>query len=604
MKPAVIILGPSALATGERAARAIDGELHGFAPRVPGCAVSFAEVGVHLRQLFAEGRPIIGLCAAGVLIRSLAPLLTDKTREPPVLALAEDGSTAVPLLGGHHGANELARRLAEALGGQAAVTTAGDLRHGVALDTPPPGWRLGNPEAAKAIMAALLAGETVALENETSVPSDWLSGLSLADEAARRIIVTERRRATTDGLLFHPATVVLGVGCERLAPAEELIVLAEEALAEAGLSSLSLACIASIDLKAAEPAVHALARHFGVPARFFDAARLEAEAPRLATPSDLVFRETGCHGVAEGAALAAVGEAGRLVLPKRRGKRSTAAIALAPGILDPMRIGQPRGRLAIVGIGPGSAEGRTAAAGAALRAATDWVGYRLYLDLLEPLATGKTLHEFDLGAEEKRVVHALDIAAQGGNVALISSGDAGIYAMATLVFELIERRGRADWARIEIEGVPGVSAMQAAAARAGAPLGHDFCAISLSDLLTPWSAIERRLKAAAEADFVVALYNPVSLRRRHQLAAARAILLQARPPETPVVLGRNLGRPEESLKVTTLAALDTEAVDMLTVVLIGASTTRRVARPDGGDWVYTPRGYAGKNAEKGEEGAA
>ncbi len=189
-------------------------------------------------------------------------------------------------------------------------------------------------------------------------------------------------------------------------------------------------------------------------------------------------------------------------------------------------------------------------------------------------------------------------------MALISSGDAGIYAMATLVFELIERGGRADWARIEIEGVPGVSAMQAAAARAGAPLGHDFCAISLSDLLTPWSAIERRLKAAAEADFVVALYNPVSLRRRHQLAAARAILLQARPPETPVVLGRNLGRPEESLRVTTLAALDPEAVDMLTVVLIGASTTRRVARPDGGDWVYTPRGYAGKNAEKGEEGAA
>ena len=199
MRPAVIILGPSALATGERAARAIDGELHGFAPRVPGCAVSFTEVGPHLRQLFAEGRPIIGLCAAGVLIRSLAPLLADKTREPPVLALAEDGSAAVPLLGGHHGANELARRLAEALGGQAAVTTAGDLRHGVALDTPPPGWRLGNPEAAKAIMAALLAGEAVALENETSVPSDWLSSLSLVEQgssADHRDGAPSRRRPT------------------------------------------------------------------------------------------------------------------------------------------------------------------------------------------------------------------------------------------------------------------------------------------------------------------------------------------------------------------------------------------------------------------------
>jgi cobalt-precorrin 5A hydrolase/precorrin-3B C17-methyltransferase len=195
------------------------------------------------------------------------------------------------------------------------------------------------------------------------------------------------------------------------------------------------------------------------------------------------------------------------------------------------------------------------------------------------------------------VAHALDLAASGRNVALISSGDAGIYAMASLVFELIERGGRADWARIEIEGLPGVSAMQAAAARAGAPLGHDFCAISLSDLLTPWAAIERRLKAAAKADFVVALYNPVSLRRRHQLAAARQILLQARPAETPVVLGRNLGRDAETLELTTLGALDAGDVDMLTVVLIGASTTRRLARPDGGAWVYTPRGYGVKSAE-------
>jgi cobalt-precorrin 5A hydrolase / precorrin-3B C17-methyltransferase len=608
VRPAIIVLGVSGLALGERAARAVDGELHGFAPRVAGCAVSFEEVGAHLRQLFNEARPIIGVCAAGVLIRALAPALEDKRREPPVLAVAEDGSAVVPLLGGHYGANELARRVAEALGNRAAITTAGDLRHGVALDAPPSGWRLGNPEAAKEIMAALLAGEAVALENDTAVPADWLAALPLAGEAARRIIVTSRRRSPGEGLLLHPAVLVLGIGCERLAPAEELIALAEAMLAEADLAPPSLACIASIDLKAAEPAVHVLARHFGVPARFFDAARLEAETPRLATPSDLVFRETGCHGVAEGAALAAVGAVGRLILPKRRAARSTVAIALSPTVLDPAAVGRPRGRLAIVGLGPGSARGRTGAAEAALRAATDWVGYRLYLDLLGPLATGKSLHEFDLGAEEKRVAHALDLAASGRHVALISSGDAGIYAMASLVFELIERGGRADWVRIEIEGLPGVSAMQAAAARVGAPLGHDFCAISLSDLLTPWSAIERRLRAAAAADFVVALYNPVSQRRRSQLAAARAILLQARPPETPVVLGRNLGRAEESLKVTTLAALDPKTVDMLTVVLIGASTTRRLVRPDGGDWVYTPRGYAAKSEvkheAKGEEGAA
>jgi cobalt-precorrin 5A hydrolase/precorrin-3B C17-methyltransferase len=168
--------------------------------------------------------------------------------------------------------------------------------------------------------------------------------------------------------------------------------------------------------------------------------------------------------------------------------------------------------------------------------------------------------------------------------------------MATLVYELIGRGANSDWARVEIRGLPGVSAMQAAAARIGAPLGHDFCAISLSDLLTPWAAIEQRLKAAAEGDFVVAFYNPVSLRRRSQLVAAKEILLKKRPSDTPVILARNLGREGECVSVVDLAALDIDSVDMLTLVIVGSSETRRVARPDGGFWVYTPRGYAAKHS--------
>jgi cobalt-precorrin 5A hydrolase/precorrin-3B C17-methyltransferase len=599
MRPAVVILGPSALGMGRRVAAAIGGDLHGYAPRINKGVVPFGETVAHLQRLFAEGRPIVGICAAGVLIRALAPLLTDKRFEAPVVALAEDGSAAIPLLGGHHGANDLARRIAEVTGGMAALTTAGDLRHGVALDAPPGGWRLANPERAKAIMASLLAGEPIALHNETSVAVGWLAQLPWAAEADRRVVVTQKPAASTDELVFHPATLVLGVGCERLVPADELIALAERSLAAAGLSPLAVACVASIALKAAEPAVHALAAHLGVPARFLDAATLERETPRLANPSDLVFRETGCHGVAEGAALAAVGAQGRLALPKQRSARATCAIGLSPAIVDPNKVGRARGRLAILGLGPGAESSRTPEVDRALQEASDWVGYRLYLDLLQPMAAGKVQHSFDLGAEEARVAHALDLAAAGREVALISSGDAGIYAMATLVFELIERGNRPDWARVEILGLPGVSAMQVAAARVGAPLGHDFCAISLSDLLTPWATIERRLRAAADGDFVVALYNPVSQRRRSQLAAARDILRAARPAATPVVLGRNLGRPGESLRISTLAELDPADVDMLTVVLIGASTTRAVTRPDGGNWVYTPRGYGAKT-----EGAA
>jgi cobalt-precorrin 5A hydrolase/precorrin-3B C17-methyltransferase len=255
MRPAIVILGPSALELGRRIAVAVDGDLHGFGPRVSEGVVAFAATAEHLRTLFVQGRPIVGVCAAGVLIRALAPLLADKRVEPAVVAVAEDGSVAVPLLGGHHGANDLARRIAGTTGGKAAITTAGDLRHDIALDVPPLGWRLGNPEAAKAVMASLLAGEPVALKNETSVDATWLAALPWAEEATQRVVVTERLYASPNDLLLHPATIALGVGCERLMPADELIALAEESLSAAGLSLLSVACVASIALKAAEPAV-------------------------------------------------------------------------------------------------------------------------------------------------------------------------------------------------------------------------------------------------------------------------------------------------------------------------------------------------------------
>ncbi len=338
-----------------------------------------------------------------------------------------------------------------------------------------------------------------------------------------------------------------------------------------------------------------------MPARFFDPARLEAETPRLANPSDRVFREVGCHGVAEGAALAAAGPEGELIVAKTKSARATCAVARAPGpILD---AGRPRGALAVVGLGPGAPDWRTPEASAAVRAASDLVGYRLYLDLSGPPAAGQIHHAYALGEEEIRVRAALDLAAEGRSVALVCSGDPGIYAMAALVFELLDREARADWKRVAVTVVPGVSALQAAAARIGAPLGHDFCAVSLSDLLTPWPAIEQRLKAAAEGDFVVALYNPVSKRRSRQLAAAVEILRTKRTGDTPVVLARNLGRPGEEIAVIALDELTPDRVDMLTVVLVGSTATRRVPRGEGGCWVYTPRGYAAKAGKSSEDAA-
>jgi cobalt-precorrin 5A hydrolase / precorrin-3B C17-methyltransferase len=591
--PVILVLSPSGLATAERVRDGLDGAaIHARAGRVDGGEVTFDSFAAHALGLFAGGTPIIGVCAAGALIRVLAPTLRDKWTEPPVVAVAEDGSAVVPLLGGHRGGNDLALAIGTTLDVVPALTTAGDLRFGVALDAPPAGWHLANPDDAKPFMAELLAGAQMRMEGAAS----WLdrSDLPFNDTGELTIAVTDRMR---DGgqrcLVYHPKTLAVGVGCERDTEPEEVRALVRETLAEAGLAEGAVAGVFSLDLKSDEAAVHAVADALDVPARFFDAPRLEAETPRLVNPSEIVFTEVGTHGVAEAAALAAAGGKAELIVAKRKSRRATCAVARASEPIDVETAGRPRGSLAVVGIGPGTADWRTPEVDAAIAGADDVVGYRLYLDLLGPLTHGKTRHDFGLGEEQARVRHAIERAAQGRRVALVSSGDAGIYAMAALVFEELEHHGRADWNRVAVSVAPGVSAMQAAAARAGAPLGHDFCAISLSDLLTPWSVIEERVSAAAKADFVIAFYNPVSGRRQRQLTQAREIMLAHRRPETPVVLARNLGRDGEHLEFISLGELIPERVDMLTMVIVGSSATRRFDG-GGGTWVYTPRGYAGK----------
>ena len=246
------------------------------------------------------------------------------------------------------------------------------------------------------------------------------------------------------------------------------------------------------------------------------------------------------------------------------------------------------GWLKVVGLGPGDPAWLTPEASEALASATDLVGYGPYIDRVAE--TGQVRHASDNRVEMERARFALSLAASGKRVAVISSGDPGIFAMAAAVMEAVDS-GDPRWGALDIEVLPGISAMQAAASRIGAPLGHDFCVISLSDILKPWSIIERRLRAAIAADFVVALYNPASRNRPSQIGAAFVIAREVRNGATPVILARAVGSDQERITIATLDNVDAGLVDMRTLVLIGSSTTRLILRGGKRAFVYTPRSY-------------
>jgi cobalt-precorrin 5A hydrolase/precorrin-3B C17-methyltransferase len=448
VKPAIVILGVSP-AAGKR-----NTELGGDIRARLCCRPDTSYMKATPSAGTVQGRrPIIGICASGILIRALAPQLADKRSEPPVVAVAEDGSSAVPLLGGHHGANELARRIAELCNGHAAITTASEINFGVALDDPLPGFVLANPQDAKPAVAALLAGAKIAFHRHPGESRDPLIPFSAAgvrqlpveqwtpagvhpghrSGAGVTIEITERVTPGTDRkLVYYPQTLAVGAGCERGADPNELRELITETLAVHGLSPLAVACHASIDLKEDEPAIAGLDN-----VRFFTADQLNALSSQLKSPSDIVAREVGTPGVAEAAARAAAGPGAELIVAKTKSQRATCAIARATSPIVAFA-GRPRGRLHVVGIGPGTAEWRSPAASAALASATDWVGYGLYLDLVADLKDAQIEHRFPLGGEEDRVRHAIGLAKQGKQAALVCSGDAGIYAMAALVYEIVD----------------------------------------------------------------------------------------------------------------------------------------------------------------------
>ena len=597
LDPIILYMNRAGFTAAEKISKEFSLKLHGRKDRVDVADVLFDNALDHIRELFSSGTPVIGVCASGILIRAVAPLLRDKSIEPPLIAVSDDSSVVVPLLGGHRGANRLAVRIASFLEAKAAVTTAGEVALGIALDEPPEGWCLDPESDAKAVMAKLLSGGGVQKTGAEVKNAHWLSVLPSGTDVKILCTTEINKDNLNSDVIFYPKMFSLGVGCSRDCPPQELKRLVNDALLEANVNYHAVHSINTLDLKADEPAILDLANDLGIPLRLFTSEELEQEAHRLKSPSEVVFKEVGCHGVSEGAALAQVGNDGFLSLNKKKTKNATCALAVSNIPLVDFR-GRSRGRLSLVGIGPGQAEWRTPEASVLIGEAEEIIGYSLYLDLLGPVAAGKKRTDFSLGDEEKRCRYALERAAEGANVALICSGDSGIYAMGALVFELLDRGSRTSGVslnarKVEVISTPGVSALQAAAARSGAPLGNDFCAISLSDLLTPKEDIIKRLNAASNGDFVVALYNPVSRRRKQIFEDAREIFLKNRPEETPVLLASSLGRPKETIRYTTLLEVTSSEIDMLTVVIVGSSKSRIVKMGDGLK-MYTPRGYSRK----------
>jgi cobalt-precorrin 5A hydrolase / precorrin-3B C17-methyltransferase len=524
-----------------------------------------------LHRAWNECDGIVLFLATAAAVRLIAPLLESKHRDPGVVTVDDAGNFAIALCGGHEGgANALAARVAETLGGTPVITTASDSVGFPALDSlgEKLGLRLEGDSDLAAVGAALVSGEKVCLVTDRRWPLGPLPENIVMTEQweAPMILISDRLvEMPRPAVVYRPPLLVAGIGCSRGVGAQEILDLLHRSLAEAGLTEKSLAALASIDVKRDEAGLLVAAEKLNVQIHFFPAGVLSVvETPN---PSEMVREAVGTPSVAEAAVITSGAE---LVLEKRKSANATVAI----GRLS------VRGRLALVSLGPGEDTLIPPLAREALAASELILGLDQYVDRIRHLLRpGTRVLTPPLGSEMERAELALAEARAGSSVALVSSGDVGIYAMASPALELAGED-------VDVVVIPGVTAAQAAASMLGSPLGHDHCSVSLSDLLTPWSVIQDRVRAAAEGDFVVSLYNPRSKGRDWQLGKAKEILLDHRPPDTPVGIVKDAYRPTQRVILTDLASLRPEDADMLTIILVGSSQTRVVAGR-----MVTPRGY-------------
>ena len=555
------------------------------------------------QEHFQKGNVLVYIGACGIAVRAIAPFLKGKDTDPAVIVMDEKGQNVIPILSGHlGGANAWAQKLSQITGGQAVLTTATDVNGLFAVDVFAAINNLMIDDLRKAAsFSAQLLREKAA---RVILPGKYADMISIAGEAPSELKVqyaseAEQSEAADAGtvllspdqypadapLQLIPRCLIVGVGCRRGKSYEQLRGFVGETLEELGLRREGVAALASIDVKKEEPGLLSLAADLGVPFVTFSAQQLEEAKLDGWTfaESDRVREHVGTGNVCERVAVAA--GAGKILRGKTSGDGMTICVGMAPVSLywneqDKAHGNTPKGHLFVVGIGPGNFEGMTAQAARALEKSDTIIGYSVYNDLVKPYYPDKRYLTTPMTGEEARCRLALEEARAGHVASLICSGDPGVYGMAGLVLEMA---GKSD---VEIEIVSGVTAALSGAALLGAPLVHDFAVISLSDRLTPWELIEKRLRAAAQADLCIVLYNPSSRGRKEHLHRAAQILMEDLPGSRICGIADRIGREGEKTRVMTLAELAEAETDMFSTVFIGNSSTRKL-----GNKMVTPRGY-------------
>ncbi len=540
-----------------------------------------------VKEAFSSADALIFWCAAGIAVRCIAPCLTHKSQDPAVLVLDERGKHCISLLSGHMGgANALAGTVSALCGAEPVITTGTDTEHRFSVDefARCNGLVVTDWEKAKRISAKVLAGETLTIgsgmKKEQYCPvegleeQNWKEGefLSNAD-----VWITPRRITAPDQVLqLIPRNLTVGIGCRKGTELSALHAALDRFMEQTGLDRRGICRITSIDRKKEEQGLVDLASDLGVPFVTYTSEEL-LQAPGEYPSSEFVREITGVDNVCQRSAMLGAGDGAAVIAEKTVVDGIT--MAAAAGVLK--KSGNARGIVYAVGIGPGEPEQMTPQAEAALLRADLIVGYKTYVDQIRPVFPDKEYKVSGMRQELLRIREALEEARKGKTVAVISSGDASVYGMGGLLWELSEQ-----YDDVDVECVAGITAALSGGAVLGAPLGHDFACVSLSDLLTPWDLIRKRLELAAEGDFVIALYNPSSRTRQHRYEEACRILLEHRPGNTVCGWCRNIGRQGEEWKVCTLKELQQQPVDMLTTVFIGNSRTRVIRGR-----MVTPRGY-------------